>query len=263
MGVILEEEKNKYLEQAEILKSGKIKQLHLRQEELELNITSCESAVEFTEQAFSNGNDVQILNLTKYMAQCLENLKDKNVDLSPCFGAKLETNQYKDLCDRMGQFRLIDINKERPDNYIATFTSPLFVSDEAEVVIEKKGNSNSAVNNGKIAMSPCFEGIAVQDVSVEDRDDGSRVVRFTPLQAGALTLVTYANGSSMPCFTVTSTVYERFHYRVCSRYDSDDMNDRKISVGIIEENLEVRENVEVEENLNAGNEYWKSKDLKK
>ncbi|XP_028403443.1 tripartite motif-containing protein 45-like [Dendronephthya gigantea] len=209
LGDVLEKEKNKYLEEAEILNVGKIKQLHVKQEELELNIASCESAVEFTQRAFSNGNDVQILNLTKYMTQCLENLKNGNADQRSCTGEKIEVNEYSDLYDRMVQFRLIDFNDDSPDNFIATLTSPLTVSEKAEVVIKRKDPNNSIVNNSKIAMIPCFQDIAVKDVSIEDRDDGSRAVRFTPLQCGTLTLVTYMNGSSQACLTATAMVHDK------------------------------------------------------
>ncbi len=48
----------------------------------------------------------------------------------------------------------------------------------------------------KIAISPCFEGVAVRDVTIVDNDDGSHTVRFCPIHVGELTFIAYMNGST-------------------------------------------------------------------
>ncbi len=201
MGSIAENKQKEFLEEATTVTSAKLKQLHLRREELELNLGSCNSSIEFTEQAFKNGNDVQILNLTKYMAQCLEILKNKKTEVNSTYDDQsMSVNELPDhanLSDRMAQFHFVE---NSPDMYTATFRSlseNLKVEVESEIIIQRKdGSTVRDKNHGKIAISPCFEGVAVRDVTIVDNDDGSHTVRFCPIHAGELTFVAYMNGST-------------------------------------------------------------------
>ena len=201
MGSIAENKQKDFLEEASTVTSAKLKQLHLRREELELNLGSCNSSIEFTEQAFKNGNDVQILNLTKYMAQCLEILKNKNTEVnSPHDDQSMSVTELPDhanLSDRMAQFHFVE---NSPDMYTTTFRSAsenLEVEVESEIIIQRKdGSTVRDKNHGKIAISPCFEGVAVRDVTIVDNDDGSHTVRFCPIHVGELTFIAYMNGST-------------------------------------------------------------------
>ena len=95
-----ENKKESFLEEAADVKNAKLKQLHLEQEKLELDLGSCTSSIDFTEQAFKNGNDVQILNLTKYMAQCLKNKRSRSefcLDSDQEFVTELA--EHVNLCD--------------------------------------------------------------------------------------------------------------------------------------------------------------------
>ena len=47
-------------------------------------LASCESSIEFTEHAFKNGNDVQILSMEKYILQSFEQLKTVKDQTEPC-----------------------------------------------------------------------------------------------------------------------------------------------------------------------------------
>jgi hypothetical protein len=201
---VAENNQNEFLEEATAVKNAKLKQLHLQREELELNLGSCDSSIEFTEQAFKNGNDVQILNLTKYMAQCLEILKNKKSEVHrPQDDQPVSVTELPDhanLCDRMAQFHFVGDGSETSDMYTATFRSPneyLEVEVESEIIIQPKDNSTVRdKNRGKTAISPSFEGVAVRDVTIVDNDDGSHTVCFSPIHVGELTFVAYMNGST-------------------------------------------------------------------
>ena len=214
---VAKNKQNEFLEEATAVKNVKLKQLHLQREELELNLGSCDSSIEFTEQAFKNGNDVQILNLTKYMAQCLENLKNKKSEVHPPHDVDddqplsvTELPDHVNICDRMAQFHFVGDGSETSDMYTAAFTSPneyLEVGVQSEVIIQPKDSSMTQDKNRvKITISPSFEGVAVEDVVIDDNDDGSRTVRFRPIHVGELTFVAYMNGSRVSECVLTKTV---------------------------------------------------------
>ena len=60
------------VDKATSLTATKQKQIQGQLEELEVALASCNSSIEFTEQAFKNGSDVQILSMEKYILQSLE-----------------------------------------------------------------------------------------------------------------------------------------------------------------------------------------------
>ena len=55
--------------------NSKQKQIQGQLEALEVALVSCESSIEFTEQAFKNGDDTQLLSMEKYILQSLEQLQ--------------------------------------------------------------------------------------------------------------------------------------------------------------------------------------------
>lgn len=209
-----ENKKNNFLEETTDVKNAKLKQIHLEQEKLELDLGSCNSSIDFTEQAFKNGNDVQILNLTKYMAQCLESLKHKRSRSEFRLAGEqefvTELTEHANLCDRMAQFHFVEDGNEITDMYTATFRSTsefLVVEEQSEIIIQPKVSSATHdKSRSKVSISPSFEGVAVKDVVVLDSDDGSRTVRFCPIHAGELTFVAYINGSRVNDCHITKTV---------------------------------------------------------
>ena len=76
--------KQEMVEKATSLTNSKQKQICAQLEILEMALASCESSIEFTEQAFKNGNDVQILSMEKYILQSLEQLKTVRDQTEPC-----------------------------------------------------------------------------------------------------------------------------------------------------------------------------------
>ncbi|CAB4039240.1 tripartite motif-containing 45-like [Paramuricea clavata] len=80
----VESRKREMMEKATSMTNSKQKQIHTQLEILEVALASCESSIEFTEQAFKNGNDVQILSMEKYILQSLEQLKTVKDQTRPC-----------------------------------------------------------------------------------------------------------------------------------------------------------------------------------
>ncbi|CAB3984877.1 tripartite motif-containing 2-like isoform X1 [Paramuricea clavata] len=76
--------KREMMEKATSITNSKRKQIHAQLEVLEVALASCESSIEFTEQVFKNGNDIQILSMEKYMLQSLEQLKAAKDQAKPC-----------------------------------------------------------------------------------------------------------------------------------------------------------------------------------
>ena len=223
---IADNKKNGFLEEATDVKNAKLKQLHLEQEKLELDLGSCNSSIEFTEQAFKNGNDVQILNLTKYMAQCLESLKNKSsrseFRLSGEQEVANELTEHVSLCDRMAKFHFVGDRDETTDMYIASFRSTsefLVVEKQCEIIIQPnvKRATQDTNRGNKATISPSFEGVGVKDVVVVDSDDGSRIVRFCPVHTGELTFVAYINGSRVHNCRLTKTVKNNDTLPECCR----------------------------------------------
>ena len=79
-----ESRKNEMVEKATALMNAKQKQIQAQVEVLEVALASCDSSIEFTEQAFKNGNDAQILSMEKYILQSLEQLKTVRDQTKPC-----------------------------------------------------------------------------------------------------------------------------------------------------------------------------------
>ena len=76
--------KQEMVAKATSLTNLKQKQICAQLEILENALASCESSIEFTEEAFKNGNNVQILSMEKYILQSLEQLKTVKDQTEPC-----------------------------------------------------------------------------------------------------------------------------------------------------------------------------------
>ena len=70
-----ESQKREMIQKATLLTNSKQTQIRGQLEVLEVALATCESSIEFTEFAFKNGNDVQILSMEKNILQSLHQLK--------------------------------------------------------------------------------------------------------------------------------------------------------------------------------------------
>ena len=142
LGKILDVKKNELVEKATILKDSKQKQLHAQREQLEITLASCESSSEFTEQAFKNGNDVQILNMKQYISQSLESLKMKNSQIQPCTNDHFDfitKFSVSDMEDKLFQSLSVIDERDCSENYTAQFKESekwLKIGTKSEITIK-------------------------------------------------------------------------------------------------------------------------------
>ena len=76
--------KTEMVQKAVSITNTKQKQIQAQLEILEVALASCESSIGFTEQAFTNGDDTQILSVEKYILQSLEQLQTASDQTEPC-----------------------------------------------------------------------------------------------------------------------------------------------------------------------------------
>ena len=208
---VLDVRKNELVEKATALKDAKQKQLHAQREGLGTTLASCESNIEFTEQAFKNGNDVQLLNMKKYISQSLETLKNTKSQTDPCVDEHIEfvaeLSEYVIGEKLVGSFTVAD-TKGYPENYRASFNGYenwLKIGTESEITITYAyGLSGSERRNDNI--KPVFTGVAVKNVSVLENDDGSHNVSFVALEVGVLKFEVLINGRPVPQCTLSKGV---------------------------------------------------------
>ena len=102
----LDARRGELIDKVEELKKVKLKSLELQQGELETALGSVQSSVEFTERAFENGSEVEILNMRKQMTCRLQDLNSAKWQLEPCVddGLKFKSdNQPKDEIATFGE----------------------------------------------------------------------------------------------------------------------------------------------------------------
>ena len=86
LSVCLDARRKELINNVEKVKNAKLKSLETQREELEFALGSVQSSVEFTERAFENGSEVEILNMRKQMASRLQGLNSAKRQLKPCVG---------------------------------------------------------------------------------------------------------------------------------------------------------------------------------
>ena len=234
---ILDIRKNELIEKATLTKDSKHKQLQAQREQLEITLASCESNIKFTEQAFKNGNDVQLLNVKKYISQSLESLKNKENQIHPAVDDHIEfTTDFSvnDLDDKVALSCFVVDRSVSADKYTARFNESqkwLKVGTISKITIEhktfrfaplrsfgsvtvKKNGSHDATDEsqrGLETIKPVFRGVTVKDVTVSANKNGSHDVGFIPLQVGVLKFEAYINGRPAPSCTLSRGVKLTLH----------------------------------------------------
>jgi len=95
------------IDKVEEFKKAKLKSLDIQQEELETALGSVESSVEFTERAFENGSEVEILNMRKQMSNRLQDLNSAKWQLEPCVDDGLEFKSGNQLKNEIAIFGVV------------------------------------------------------------------------------------------------------------------------------------------------------------
>ena len=204
--------RNEMIENSEAQDDVKQKQLYAQREELETTLASCESNIEFTELAFKNGNDVQVLNMKKYISQSLETLKKTKSDVQPCGDKYLEFTTAlteNDLKEKLDEALSVVDEKRNPENYSASFIKEskkwLQTGTKNEITIKYNSvNSHSGKHPaGREVIKPIFTGVPVKDVTVTEITAGSYNIGFVPLEVGVLKFELVINGRPAPQCTLS------------------------------------------------------------
>jgi hypothetical protein len=208
----VESRKREMMEKATSITNSKQKQIHAQLEVLEVALASCESSIEFTEQAFKNGNDVQILSMEKYILQSLEQLKAVKDQTKPCV---TEDMVFIIPSSAQGKKKelLIDYDVDdavaNPESCMASFqeTEAIFNAGKPySVTLICHDQNNRRLRYGGQDIKPSFTGMEVSDVAVTDNKDGSYTISFSPRQGGMLKFKVSINETPAPKCSLTKQV---------------------------------------------------------
>ena len=209
----VESRKREIIEKAVSITNSKQKQIHAQLEVLEVALASCESSIEFTDQAFKNGNDVQILSMEKYILQSLEQLKAVKDQTKPCVTKDMVVfiisssvqEKKKELLNEYD----VDVAVANPAYCHTSFKEEERVFDagkEYSVTLICHDKNNRRLKYGGQDIKPSFTGIEVSDVAVTDNKDGSYTISFCPRQGGMLKFEVSINGTPAPNCSLTKQV---------------------------------------------------------
>ena len=201
--------KTEMVEKAVSITDTKQKQVQAQLESLEVVLASCESSIEFTEQAFKNSNDTQILSMEKYILQSLEQLKNANDDQTePCVNENmifLTPSSVQETMENL--FNDYDVCVASPENCHASFQQDgeVFFSGKQYSIELICSDDNNRRLRGQI-IKPSFTGMEVSDVVVNDNKDGSYIISFCPRQDGQLVFDVSINEQAAPTCSLTKNV---------------------------------------------------------
>jgi hypothetical protein len=208
----VESRKREMMEKATSIANSKQKQIHAQLEVLEVALASCESSIEFTEQAFKNGNDVQILSVEKYILQSLEQLKTVKDQTKPCvtedMGFIIPSSAQEKKKELLIDYD-VDDTVANPESCTASFqeTEAMFNAGKpCSVTLVCHDKNNRRLRYGSLDIKPSFTGMEVSDVAVTDNKDGSYTISFCPRQGGMLKFKVSINGTPAPNCSLTKQV---------------------------------------------------------
>ena len=201
--------KTEMVEKAVSITDTKQKQVQAQLESLEVALASCESSIEFTEQAFKNSNDTQILSMEKYILQSLEQLQNANDDQTePCVNENmifLTPSSVQETIENL--FNDYDVCVASPENCHASFQQDgeVFFSGKQYSIELICSDDNNRRLRGQI-IKPLFTGMEVSDVVVNDNKDGSYIISFCPRQYRQLVFDVSINEQAAPTCSLTKNV---------------------------------------------------------
>ena len=208
----VESRRKELLEKASTFTKLKQKQIAAQSEVLEMALASCESSIEFTEQAFKNGNDTQILSMEKYILQSLDQLKAVKDQTNPCVTENMvliiPASAPKAKETLLNEFD-VDVTDASPDYCQTSFTGDERVfhsGKQYSISLICNDENNQRLRYGNQIIKPSFPGLEVTDVAVTDNKDGSYNIAFCPRQVGMLKFEVSINGIPAPKCSLTKQV---------------------------------------------------------
>jgi 5'(3')-deoxyribonucleotidase len=175
-------------------------------------LASCESSIEFTEQAFKNGNDVQILSMEKYILQSLEHLKAVKDQTRPCVTEVMVfiiPSPVQEIVKELLTDYDVDVTEANPESCKASFKeteATFYPGKKYSITLICHSKNNRRLRNGGQDIKPAFTGMEVSDVAVTDNKDTSYTISFCPRQGGMLKFEVSINGTPAPKCSLTKQV---------------------------------------------------------
>jgi hypothetical protein len=175
-------------------------------------LASCESSIEFTEQAFKNGNDVQILSMEKYILQSLEQLKAVKDQTKPCVTEDMVFIIPSSVQEKKKELLIeydVGVAVANPESCTASFkeTEATFnPGKQYSITLICHDKNNRRLRYGVQDIKPSFTGMEVSDVAVTDKKDSSYTISFCPRQGGMLKFEVSINGTPAPNCSLTKQV---------------------------------------------------------
>ena len=204
--------KKEMLEKTAMSTRGKKKQIAAQLEVLQIALASCESGIEFTEKAFKNGNDTQILSMEKYILQSLDQLKAVKDQTNPCvtedmvFMVPSSVSETKEALLKRYD---VDVAVACPSSSQASFKEEdeIFDADKQYFITLICNDKNKQrLRCGNQIIKPSFTGMKVRDLSVTDNHDGSYTIGFSPRHGGLLKFEVSINRMPAPNCTLMKRV---------------------------------------------------------
>ena len=199
---LIESRKKDMIEKATMLTNLKKKLINAQLEVLEMALASCESSIEFTEGAFNNGDDVQILSMKKYILESLQHLREVKDQTKPCVSEEMPF---------LIPSSMQDANREYLNEYDVVDTVPCpencstsFKGHSITLICHNKDGQR--LTCGGHLIRPSFAGVEVSDVSITDNEDGSYIIGFYPHQIGLLKFDVDIDGLPAPKCSLTKQI---------------------------------------------------------
>ncbi|CAB4043305.1 tripartite motif-containing 45-like [Paramuricea clavata] len=208
----VESRKREMIEKATSITNSKQKQIHAQLEVLEVALASCESSIKFTEQAFKNGNDVQILSMEKYILQSLEQVKAVKDQTKPCVTEDMVFIIPSSAQEKKKELLIdyyVDDAVANPESCTASFkeTEATFnAGKQYSITLICHDKNNRRLRYGGLDIKPSFTGMEVSDVAFTDNKDGSYTISFSLRQGGMLKFEVSINGTPAPNCSLTKQV---------------------------------------------------------
>ena len=200
------------VEKATSLTATKQKQIQGQLEELEVALASCNSSIEFTERAFKNGNDVQILSMEKYILQSVAELRKIN-QTEPCVKENMAFCTPPSVHDTTKKLLLaeydVSVDVASQENCTASFKVSemwLKLGKQYSITLICKDKENRRLRYGGHVIKPSFTGVKVNDVAITDNKNGSYIISFAPRQYGVLEFKVSIDGVSAPSCSLRKQV---------------------------------------------------------
>ena len=173
------------------LKEAKLKSLEVQEEELVTALGSILSCVEFTERAFENGSEVEILNMHKQIATRLQELNSAEWLLTPCADDAFKLKVDDQLIKEVGTFGVItDVVTHASAStvtmghgYEGVMYNTLRGQRVEFTIIAKERNGRKRTEGGDM-FEVILQLSLEKQIAVKDCGNGSYMFWLTPNKAG-------------------------------------------------------------------------------